>query len=104
MGSDCTFRSLTFGSCGLGLVVLLGFTRGVFRCRLEFDESHPKLEDVGNLSASGVGNLIGDLFPFVRRGVVILSVEGDPNSVEVDGVLIGAIGIFALLLEMPGCK
>ena len=65
MGSDCTFCSLAFGMCGLGLVVLLGSARGVFRCRLGFDESHSTLKDAGNLSGSGVGNLIGDLFPFV---------------------------------------
>ena len=35
---------------------------------------------------------------------MIVNVEGNPNFVEVDGVLMGAIEIFALLSEMPGCE
>ena len=71
------------------MIVLVRFTRGVFRFRLRLDQSHPKLDDRGNLSASGVGNLMGDMFPLVRRGVDIVDMEGDSFFVEVDGVLIG---------------
>ena len=46
MGSDCKFCSLTFRSCGLCVFVLVRFTRGVFWCRLRFDEFRPELEDV----------------------------------------------------------
>ena len=59
------------------MIVLVRFTRGAFRFRLKLDESHPKHDDAGNLSSSGVGNLMGDMFPLVRRGVDIVNVEGD---------------------------
>ena len=82
MGSDCMFCTLTFRLCGLGFVVLVGFTRGLFRCRFGFDESHPRSELIGTLSVSSVGYLMGDLFPFGRCGVSIASVEDDPNPEE----------------------
>ena len=71
------------------MIVLVRFTRGVFRFRLKLDESRPKVDDTGNLSGSGVGNMMGDMFPLVRRGVNIVNVEGDLIFVEVDGVPIG---------------
>ena len=86
-----------------GLIVLVRFTRGVFWCRLRFDEFRPKLEDAGDSSTSGVGNLMGDMFSLVRRGVLLVCGEGDPNLVTVDGVLIGVIGILALLQGVSGC-
>ena len=67
------------------MIVLVRFTRGVLRFRLKLDESHPKLDDTGNLSGSGVGNLMGDMFPLVCRGVDIVHVEGDLIFVEVGG-------------------
>ena len=78
------------------MFVLVRFLRGAFKFRLTFDDSHSRLDDVGNPSGSGVGNLMGDMFPFVRRGVNFLSVdivdvEGDVVSDEVDGVSIGII-------------
>ena len=76
-------------SRGSPVIVLVIFICGAFRLRLKFDESPPKLGDVSNLSGSGVGNLMGDMFPLVRRGVDIVDMEGDSFFVEVDGVLIG---------------
>ena len=77
---------------------------GLSRCRFGFDESHPNLEDVGVWSVSGVGNLIGDLLPFVRCGVVIVFAEGDQNSVEVDGVPMGAIEMLASFSKLSTCE
>ena len=34
---------------------------------------------------------MGDIFPFARRGVDIIDVEGDSVFVEVDGMSIGVI-------------
>ena len=73
------------------MIVLVRFICGAFRFRLKFDESPPKLGDAGDLSGSGIGNLMGYMIPLVRQGVDIVNVEGDPIFVEVDGVLIGAI-------------
>ena len=91
MGSDCKFCSLSFISRGLSLIVLVIFICGAFRLRLKFDESPPKLGDAINLSGSGIGNLMGDMFFLVRRGVDVVEVEGDLIFVKVDGVLVGAI-------------
>ena len=87
---------LTFRSRGLRMFVLVGFLHGAFKLMLPFDESWSSFDDVGSPSGSGVGNLMGDMFPFVRRGVNFLSVdivdvEGDVVSDEVDGVSIGII-------------
>ena len=68
-----------------------------------FDEFRPELEDAGDSSASGVGNLMGDMFSLVHRGVLLICGEGGPDLVTVDGVLIGVIGILALLLGVSGC-
>ena len=73
------------------MIVLVRFLRGAFGFRFKFDESHPRLDDAGNLTGSGVGNLMGDMFSLVHRGVDIVDVEGDSIFVEVEGVLIGAI-------------
>ena len=70
------------------------------RCRLGLDESRSMFETAGDLSGSGVGNLMGDLFPFVLRDVVFFCEEGDPDFVEVDGLLIGV----ALCTEVFGCE
>ena len=67
------------------------------------DEFRPELEDACDSSGSGVGNLMGDMFSLVRRGVLLVCGEGDPNLVTVDGVLIGVIGILALLQGVSGC-
>ena len=53
-------------------------------CKFGLDESGSTFENTGDLSGSGVGNLIGDLFPFVRWDAVFFCEEGDSNSVEVD--------------------
>ena len=45
-----------------------------------FDEFRPELEDAGDSSASGVGNLMGDMFSLVRRGVLLVCGEGDTNQ------------------------
>ena len=46
-------------------------------CRFGFVRSQPKFDVAGGLSGSGVGNLMGDLFPFCRLGVSILWAEDD---------------------------
>ena len=76
----------------------------LFGCKFGFDESHPNLEDVGFCCLSGVGNLIGDRLPFVCCGAAIVVVEGDPNSVEVDGVPMGAIEMLASVTKVSICK
>ena len=53
-------------------------------CKFGLDESGSTFENAGDLSGSGVGNLIGDLFPFVRWDAVFSCEEGDSNFVEVD--------------------
>ena len=53
-------------------------------CKFGLDESSSTFENAGDLSGSGVGNLIGDLFPFVRWDAVFSCEEGDSNFVEVD--------------------
>ena len=64
------------------------------------DESRSMFENAGDLSGSGVGNLMGDLFPFVLWDVAFFCEEGDPDFVEVDGLLIGV----ALCTEVFGCE
>ena len=78
------------------MFVLAGFLRGAVELMLPFDKSRSRFDDMGSPSGSGVGNLMGDMFPFVHRGVNFLSVdafdvEGDVVSDEVDGVLTGFI-------------
>ena len=80
--------------------MLMGSARGVLRCRLGLDESRSTFKNAGDLSGSGVGNLIGDLFPFVLRDEVFFCEEGDLNFVEVDGLLMGV----ALCTEVFGCE
>ena len=58
---------------------------------LALDDWRSRFDDVGRFSGSGVGNLIGDMLPFVHRGVNFLDVgavdvEGDVVSDNVDGV------------------
>ena len=68
------------------MIVLVIFICGAFRPRLiKFDESPPKLGDASNLSGSGVGNLIGDMFFLVLQGVDVVKVEGDLIFVKVGG-------------------
>ena len=57
---------------------------GVLRRRFGLDESGSMFGNAGDLSGSGVGNLMGDLFPFVLWDAVFSSEEGDSNFVEVD--------------------
>ena len=56
----------TFRSRGLRMFVLVGFLHGAFKLMLPFDESWSSFDDVGSPSGSGIGNLMGDMFPFVR--------------------------------------
>ena len=63
---------------------LMRFACGVLRRRLGLDESHFTFQNAGDLSGSGVGNLIGDLFPFAFWDAVFFCEEGDSNFVEVD--------------------
>ena len=104
IGPDWMFWLTTFASCRFNFVVLGKSICGLSRCRLGFDESHPRFEKVGTLSVSGVGYLMGDLLPFGRCGVVIASAEGDPSPVEVDGVPMGAIEMLALFSKMLTCE
>ena len=67
------------------MIVLVIFICGAFRLRLKFDESPPKLGVASNVSGSGVGNLIGDMFFLVLQGVDVVKVEGDLIFVKVDG-------------------
>ena len=46
-------------------------------CKFGLDESGSTFENAGDLSGSGVGNLIGDLFPFALWDVVFFCEEGD---------------------------
>ena len=75
--------------CELDWFKLMRFACGVLRRRFGLDESRSTFENAGDLSGSGVGNLIGDLFPFALWDVVFFCEEGDSNFVEVDGLLTG---------------
>ena len=70
--------------CELDWFKLMRSARGVLRRRFGLDESGSTFENAGDLSGSGVGNLIGDLFPFVLWDAVFSCEEGDLNFVEVD--------------------
>ena len=70
--------------CELDWFKLMRSACGVLRCRFGLDESGSTFENAGDLSGSGVGNLIGDLFPFVLWDAVFSCEEGDSNFVEVD--------------------
>ena len=70
--------------CELDWVKLMQSVGGVLRRRFGLDECGSTFENAGDLSGSGVGNLIGDLFPFVRWDAVFSCEEGDSNFVEVD--------------------
>ena len=85
--------------CELDWFKLMRFACGVLRRRLGLDESRSTFENAGDLSGSGVGNLMGDLFPFVLRDVVFFCEEGDPNFVEVDGLLMGVLCVTMFGLE-----
>ena len=77
------------------MCILARFLRGAFELMLVLDDWRSRFDDVGRFSGSGVGNLIGDLLPFVCRGVSFLDVcavdvEGDvvsDNVYEVSGSL-----------------
>ena len=76
---------LFIGMCKLDWFMLM---RSVCsRYKLWLDASLSLFENVGGVSGSGVGNLIGDLFPFALWDVVFFCEEGDSNFVEVDGSL-----------------
>ena len=72
------------GMCELYWFKLMRSACGVLRRRFGLDESGSMFENAGDLSVSGVGNLIGDLFPFVLWDAVFSCEEGDSNFVEVD--------------------
>ena len=74
------------------MCVLARFLCGAFELMLVLDDWRSRFDDVGRFSGSGVGNLIGDLLPFVCRGVSFLGVgavgvESDVVSDDVDEVL-----------------
>ena len=74
------------------MCILARFLHGVFELMLAIDNWRSRFDDVGRFSGSGVGNLIGDLLPFVCRGVSFLDVgavdvESDVVSDYVDEVL-----------------
>ena len=96
-GSACVSFVLFIGMCKSDWFKLM---RSVcLRCRLWLDASLSMFENVGGLSGSGVGNLIGDLFPFALWDAVFFCEEGDPNFVEVDGSLTGVLCVTVFGLE-----
>ena len=96
-GSACVSFVLFIGMCELDWFRLM---RSVcLRCRLWLDASLSTFETAGVLSGSGVGNLIGDLFPFALWDVVFFCEEGDSNFVEVDGSLTGVLCVTVFGLE-----
>ena len=95
-GSACVSFVLFIGMCKSDWFKLM---RSVcLRCRLWLDASLSLFENVGGVSGSGVGNLIGDLFPFALWDAVFFCEECDSNFVEVDGLLMGV----ALCAEVFG--
>ena len=72
------------GMCELYWLKLTLSVCGVLRRRFGLDESGSMVGNAGDLSGSGVGNLMGDLFPFVLCVAVFSCEEGDSNFVEVD--------------------
>ena len=96
-GSACVSFVLFIGMCKLDWLMLM---RSVCsRYRLWLDASLSLFENVGGVSGSGVGNLIGDLFPFALRDAVFFCEECDSNLVEVDGLLMGVLCVTMLGLE-----
>ena len=91
-GFDCKLCPLTFGSCGLSLCSLARFLHGVLDLMLAMDGWRSRFDNEGRFSGSGVGNLIGDLLPFVRLGfrslgVGAVGVESGVVSDDINGVL-----------------
>ena len=83
-GSACVSFVLFSGMCELYWFKLMRSACGVLRRRFGLDESGSMFGNAGDLSGSGVGNLMGDLFPFVLWDAVFSCEEGDSNFVEVD--------------------
>ena len=74
------------------MCVLARFLCGVLELTLAIDGWRSRFDDEGRFSGSGVGNLMGDLLPFVCRGVSSLGVgavgvESGVVSDNVNGVL-----------------
>ena len=84
MGSACVSFVLFSGMCESYWLKLTLSACGVLRRRFGLDESGSMFGNAGDLSGSGVGNLMGDLFPFGFWDAVFSCEEGDSNFVEVD--------------------
>ena len=74
------------------MCVLARFLRGVLDLMLAIDGWRSRFDDESRFSGSGVGNLMGDLLPFVclsvsSLGVGAVGVESGVVSDNINGVL-----------------